>query len=62
MKFKVGLVQSVTEGLTIYVEANSREEAEKLALEQANAGQGDWRFLDTEGEVEVVSVDQETLP
>ena len=59
MKYKVGLTQLMSEEATIYVEAESSDDAERLALEKA--AQIDftgWRFLMTNGPPDVVSVEE----
>lgn len=55
-RFRIGLVQTVVEEATVFVEADSFEEAEQRAIAQANAGEVEWRFLDVTEPVEVVSV------
>lgn len=61
-KYRVGLVQTVTEGATLYIEADSFDEAERLAFEQANAGTVEWQFLDTFEPVEIVTLDEVAEP
>lgn len=56
--YRIGLTQTVYEECTVTVEAASREEAEKLALEMAEAGNVHWRFLDCCSDAEVVTADE----
>src|SRR4051812_44286008 len=59
-KYRLGLIQTVVEGATVFVEAGDPEEAERLAIEMVNAGNVEWRFLQAEEDgTGVVSVDLE---
>lgn len=59
MKFKIGLVQKVTEETTVVVDATDAETAEQMALSAANSGNVEWRFLEATDPIEIVSVSQE---
>jgi len=49
-RYRVELVQTVVETAVIWIEANSEQQAELLALEQAETGSGAaWKFKDTIG-------------
>lgn len=49
MKYRIGLTQMVVEEATVYVEADSAEEAEAKAIRLASDGETDirWTFLIT---------------
>jgi hypothetical protein len=55
-------MQTVVEESTMLVDADSADEAEKIALELANKGEAIWRFLDTDGEINVVTIDAQGEP
>lgn len=57
MKYRVGLIQTVVEESTLFIEAPSREEAERLAIAKANEGEVEWAFLEAPEPVAVVTVD-----
>ena len=56
--YSVGIVQRVWEETTVVIEASSKEEAERLAMERVEAGSVEWRFLECDDDMarEVVSV------
>jgi hypothetical protein len=52
-------VQTVIETAVVFVETNNAQEAEGLASAQVTTGvAADWRFKDTLGDIEVLSVQQ----
>ena len=57
-RYRVWMTQRVTEEATVYVEADSREQAQRRAIELANHGQVAWDFLGAPDPVEVVTVDE----
>jgi hypothetical protein len=58
MMFRVDLVQTVVEEATVFIEANSADEAEALALSKVNDGDihVSWHFCDAKGDAEVIEV------
>ncbi len=56
-KFRIGLVQTVTEEATLFIEAESREEAEEMAVRKAYEGEIKWSFLEAADPVSVVTAD-----
>lgn len=66
MKYRVDLTQTVTEAATVYIEADCQEDAEKKAIDLAygaDPGQPlpdplDWRFIEVEGDIEVLSCEE----
>jgi hypothetical protein len=56
-KYRIGLVQTVTEETTVEVEAETRELAEIMAVGLANAGELEWSFLEAHDPIEVVTAD-----
>ncbi len=53
----IDLVQTVHEGATMSIEAETQEQAEKLALDTVYSDNGpEWNFLESEGNAEVVGV------
>lgn len=64
--YRIGLMQTVYEGADVYIEANNKEEAEELAMKQAEghltAGHVEWKFVEALGDIEVVEVDQVVGP
>lgn len=56
-KYRVGLIQTVVEESTVFIDAPDREEAERLALAKANEGEVEWEFLEAPDPVRVVTVD-----
>jgi len=58
-KFRFGLTQTVIEGATVYIDALTQEAAEELVLGKAMQGDVEWRFLEAQGDVEIVTVDKE---
>jgi hypothetical protein len=62
-QYRVELVQSVVETAAVYVEANSEQEAEELALNGVTAAGlspdaliAEWKFKDIMGDIEVLAV------
>lgn len=54
-KFRIGLVQTVYEETTIEVEAETKEQAQALAVLQVyDEGRATWSFSDSKGDAEVV--------
>jgi hypothetical protein len=62
MIYRIGLTQTVLEGVTVRVEATSADAAIEAAIALANAGDVDWSFIEASGPVEVVSLDEEAVP
>jgi hypothetical protein len=62
MKYKIDLVQTIYEGATVYVDADSREEAEDKVyamLEQTNEPpQIEWKFTDCQNDAEITCVEE----
>lgn len=53
-RFKIELAQTVIERATVWIEANSEDEAAKLALTE----DAEWRFAEAYGDIEVIDVQQ----
>jgi hypothetical protein len=53
-RFKVELAQTVIERATVWIEANSENEAAKLALTE----DAEWRFAEAYGDIEVMGVEE----
>jgi hypothetical protein len=51
---RVELVQTVIERATVWIEANSEDEAAKLALTE----DAEWRFAEAYGDIEVIDVEE----
>jgi hypothetical protein len=58
MKYRIDLVQTVTEGATVFVEADSQEEAEDAALELAKGNTVEFRFIDSVDDMEIIGVEE----
>ena len=54
MKYRIDLTQTVTEGCTVYVEAEDQDAAENAALQLAVDGAVEWKFVEVEQEAEVI--------
>jgi uncharacterized protein with GYD domain len=59
MRYRVGMVQQVWEECTVYIEADTPEQAEQKALDLALNGNVEWRFLEANETPEAVAVDAE---
>ncbi|HKV66431.1 MAG TPA: hypothetical protein VJN66_08630 [Rhodanobacteraceae bacterium] len=57
MKYRIDLTQSVTEGCTVYVEAQDQDAAENAALQMAIDGTVEWKFVEVEQEAEILGVE-----
>ncbi len=58
MQFKVELAQTIIERCTVYCEADSEIEAEGYAETKAMEGQVEWRFADTQGGIDIISIER----
>jgi hypothetical protein len=57
-RFRVELVQTVIERATVWIEANSEDEAERLALMESSIGLAEFRFAESCGDIEVIGVEK----
>jgi hypothetical protein len=60
-KYKIDLVQTIYEGATVYVDADTQEEAEDKVyqmLEGDNPPQIEWKFADCQNNAEITSVEE----
>ena len=60
MMYRVDLVQTVIEETTVYVEANTHDEAEVLALQHCFDDGVKWNYCDTKDDPEVIAVEAAT--
>jgi hypothetical protein len=58
--WRVGLTQTVIEGCTVTVEADTAKEAEQQAIEIALSGDVQWSDCDVLGEIDAVIIEQVT--
>jgi hypothetical protein len=66
MKYKIDLVQTIYEGATVFVDADSQEEAEDKVyamLEEVNNPDGsgpqiEWKFTDCQNDAEITCVEE----
>ena len=58
-KYRVDLVQTVYEGATLYVDADSEEQAGALALEHAYDDGVQWRFTESVGNADIINIELE---
>jgi hypothetical protein len=58
MKYRIDITQTVTEGCTVFVEADCQEEAEDAALELAKGNTVEFRFIDTIDDMEIINVEE----
>jgi hypothetical protein len=58
MKYRIDITQTVIEGATVYVEANSQEEAENAALQLAKGNTVQFRFCDVVDDMEIINVEE----
>jgi hypothetical protein len=56
--YRIELAQTVIERATVWIEANSQDEAEALALTESSIGFANWRFAESFGDIEVIDVHQ----
>src|SRR5262245_49197233 len=65
-KYKIDLVQTIYEGATVYVDADSQQEAEDKVyamLEQTNnPPQIEWKFADAQNDAEITCVEEYDPP
>jgi hypothetical protein len=59
-RYKIRLAQTVIEEARIWIEANSEDEATKLALSESRIGFADWHFAEAYGDIEVMDIQQIT--
>jgi hypothetical protein len=63
MKYRIDLVQTVTEGATVFVEAATEEEAEAQVLDMLDDGHSiaegriDWKFVEVEQDAEIIGLE-----
>jgi len=58
-RYRVRLAQTVIEEALVWIdEANSEDEATKLALSESRIGFADWRFAEAYGDIEVMDVQE----
>jgi hypothetical protein len=57
-RFKIELAQMVIERATVWIEANSEDEAARLALTESTIGWAEFRFADSAGDIEVIGVEE----
>jgi hypothetical protein len=50
--------QTVIERATVWIEANSADEAEKLALMESSIGCAEFRFAESYGDIEAIGVEK----
>jgi hypothetical protein len=55
-RFKTELVQSVIERATVFVQADTADEAEKVALKESVIGFAEFRFRESGGDIEVIHI------
>jgi hypothetical protein len=55
-RYRVELAQTVIERATVWIEANSQDEAEALALAESAINLADWRFAESFGDIEVLDI------
>lgn len=59
MKYRIDLSQTVIQGATVFVEADSREEAEDAVLTLAEDGAAvEWKFVDVVDDMEIVNIEE----
>lgn len=60
MKYRIDLTQTVTEGATVYVEADTEEEAEAQVLDMLDDGDGsiEWKFVEVEQDAEIIGLEE----
>jgi hypothetical protein len=56
--YRVELAQTVIERATVWIEANTADEAERLALAESAIGWAEFRFADSAGDIEVIGVEK----
>jgi len=60
-RYKITLAQLVIERAVVWIDdADSKDEAERLALQESRLNLADWSFADAFDDVEVISVEPVT--
>ena len=55
--YRIGLTQTIYEECTVYVEADTREQAEQLAVKKAKLEDVHWSFMEAVGDIEIATLD-----
>src|SRR5262249_19170563 len=58
-RYRVELAQTVVERAVVWIEADSSEEAERLALAESAINLADWRFAESFGDIEVLETTEQ---
>jgi hypothetical protein len=60
MKYRITLVQTIYEGATLDIEADTQRAAEEIAQRMADEGSPavEWKFAEAQGDPEITSVEE----